>query len=76
MLKSWKLTDGTILPQGTYVSAAFATHYDEDQYPDPYRFDPRRHVRDTKVRVNNRMTTTTANFMTFGHGAHVCVRAK
>ena len=73
MLKPWTLSDGTVLPQGTYVSASFAAHFDEEEYQDPYKFNPWRHMRDTKARVNNLMTTTSANFMAFGHGAHACV---
>lgn len=69
-------SDGTFIPKGTRVEvAAFATHGDDANYPDPTTFDPFRFVDKTKKENEGRnvdMTSTHADFVAFGHGRHAC----
>ena len=67
-----KLYDGTLVPEGTYIAVAeYPTHRDEVNYPDPDTFDPFRfsHLReDGKGSLRYQATSTSANYVPFGHG--------
>jgi len=63
---------------GTLVEvAAFATHLDDANYPNPTKLDPFPFVDKTKAANRGRkveMVSTHADFVAFGHGLHVCPR--
>ena len=63
------LSDGTILPKGTLVSAPLrAIHHDDEHYPDADTFKPSRFYNEADETSKLSMTTTTPNFLIFGHG--------
>ena len=67
------LSDGTFLPEGTYVSANIAAvHRDDANYPDAEKFDGFRFakIRDgnEEERLKNQMVYTSSDFLAFGHG--------
>lgn len=70
ILQPVMLSDGTFLPQGTTVAVpSLATHFDEENYPNAYVFDPLRYYKDEKS-VQQQLVTTSAGYVTFGHGKH------
>ncbi|EKM49583.1 uncharacterized protein PHACADRAFT_106360 [Phanerochaete carnosa HHB-10118-sp] len=72
ILQPVTLSDGTFLPKGTtVVTPTFATHYDEENYPNATLFDPLRSYKSDKA-VQPRLITTSADYVTFGHGKHSC----
>jgi cytochrome P450 len=62
-LKAFTFSDGTHVPKGSYVSAAFATHRDEEYYENPNTFEGFRFFKDGMVKTSSR-------FLSFGHGKH------
>jgi cytochrome P450 len=71
------LSNGVGIPSGTFVSVAFAMHFDPEHYEDPETFDGLRFLDSEKgeSRLHNVMAHTTSTFVPFGHGRHACVRA-
>ena len=73
-LQAFTLSDGTYIPAGTFVSASFGAHFDEEYYENPDTFDGFRFVASAAdAGVNNVMSTTSARYLPFGHGRHACV---
>ncbi|CCL98915.1 uncharacterized protein FIBRA_00922 [Fibroporia radiculosa] len=70
------LSDGTLLPMGTVVTAAAAsTHLDEENYDKPDIFDPFRfsNMRAEESEKNrHHYVSTSAEYIGFGHGRHAC----
>ncbi|GJE97795.1 cytochrome P450 [Phanerochaete sordida] len=72
ILKPVTLSDGTFIPAGTTISApTLATHFDEDNYPDAVQFDALRFYK-SGDKVQQQLPTTTADYLTFGHGKYAC----
>ncbi|EKM61840.1 uncharacterized protein PHACADRAFT_112752 [Phanerochaete carnosa HHB-10118-sp] len=72
ILQPVTLSDGTFLPKGaTVVTPTFATHFDEENYPNATLFDPLRSYKSDKS-VQPQLITTSADYVTFGHGKHAC----
>ena len=76
-LKDFTFLDGTFIPKGTHVAAvAHSVHLDEKFYEDalsfkPFRFvEAREGVNDASDAVNNQLTTTSLQYLLFGHGKH------
>ena len=76
-LKDFTFSDGTFIPKGTHVaSVARAVHLDEKIYEDPLSFKPfrfaeaREGVDDAKDAITNQLTTTSLQYLLFGHGKH------
>lgn len=73
-MKDITFSDGTTVPAGSYISSPFSVHYDEEFYPDPYKFDPSRHINDTLSNgmANNSsgMFRTNPHYFVFGHGKY------
>ena len=74
VVKEFKLSDGTVLPKGTYVTVpSFAMYFDNENYPDAAEFDPWRF---SKLRQNpgeetlHSFVQTTPTFLHFGYGGH------
>nr|CAH0110992.1 unnamed protein product [Daphnia galeata] len=60
--------DGVQIKKGVVVTvSAFALHYDEEYYPDPYRFNPDRWDPESEIKPNPNV------FMPFGMGPRNCV---
>ncbi|EKM61752.1 uncharacterized protein PHACADRAFT_248575 [Phanerochaete carnosa HHB-10118-sp] len=72
ILQPVTLSDGTFLPKGTtVVTPTFATHFDEENYTNATLFDPLRSYKSEKS-VQPQLITTSADYVTFGHGKHAC----
>ena len=72
-LKDFTFLDGTFIPKGTHIAAAHSVHLDEKFYEDPLSFKPFRFaegVNDANDAVNNQLTTTSLQYLLFGHGKH------
>lgn len=69
-LKDFTFSDGTFIPQGSFVSAAEApTHFDEANYECADVFNPWRFVDEEDMEsMKNQMVTTSTEYVTFGHG--------
>lgn len=72
-------SDGTTLPEGTYLSVAiYATHHDEENYgPNPdvfdgFRFANMRETGESGSGIKHQMVTTNLDYLPFGHGRHAC----
>ncbi|PUU81494.1 cytochrome P450 [Tuber borchii] len=78
ILKNVTLSDGTPLKQGTLVSAPVAMFSsDPDLLEDPETFDGFRWYKESleaesRAAHNSGWTTTSAHYLTFGHGKHAC----
>lgn len=73
-MKDVRLSDGTVIPKGTVLVAAYGSmHHDEKYYPNPDIFDP---FRFSRVReqdgdtVKHQYTTASATFLPWGYGPH------
>jgi cytochrome P450 len=41
VLKDFTFSDGVLIPAGTFICLPlYATHHDEQKYPNPFTFDP------------------------------------
>ncbi|THU79798.1 cytochrome P450 [Dendrothele bispora CBS 962.96] len=76
VMKEFVLSDGTVLPVGTYLSVpAFALHHDERNYEDPNVFKP---FRFSEMRLNegesikHQMVAPNTDYLFFGTGKHAC----
>ena len=73
-LKDFTFSDGTFIPKGTFLAAlARPVHVDEIFYEDPLTFKPFRFAEareGTNDAVKNQMTTTSPQYLLFGHGKH------
>lgn len=70
-------SDGTVLPQGTFVSvASHAIHHDGDNYGpdlfDGFRFANMRDAGDAGESNKHQMVNTDLAYIPFGHGRHSC----
>jgi len=78
ILKSFTLSDGTHLPQGTLIAAPMAMFsIDPDLLEDPETFDGFRWYKKSleaegRATHNAKWTTTSARNLGFGHGKHAC----
>ncbi|KIK25892.1 hypothetical protein PISMIDRAFT_96212, partial [Pisolithus microcarpus 441] len=77
VLQDAKLSDGTVIPKGTFVSLpTYAIHHDHDIYEHPDVFDPLRFVRleDTKQGPEARfqLVAVSRDSLTFGFGKSAC----
>ncbi|KAJ6569230.1 cytochrome P450 [Mycena capillaripes] len=69
VLKDFTFSDGTTVPAGCFISAAsWATHNDDNVYPDAHQFKGFRFV-DMEA---NHMVSPTLDYIIFGHGRHSC----
>jgi len=76
-MKDFTFSDGTFIPKGTHVAAAaHPVHLDEIFYEDPLSFKPFRFAEaregadDARDAVKNQQTTTSLQYLLFGHGKH------
>ncbi|GJE97803.1 cytochrome P450 [Phanerochaete sordida] len=71
VLRPVTLSDGTHLPAGTtVVTPTLPTHLDGANYADAGAFDALRFYR--AAGVQPALVTTSADYITFGHGKHAC----
>lgn len=74
-MKPFTFSDGTVVPQGTMISAAAgAMHHDPRYYPNPDHFDILRFAPDNaQIDIAKQKTVTTSSqYIAFGHGRHAC----
>ncbi|KAF5349586.1 hypothetical protein D9756_008948 [Leucocoprinus leucothites] len=74
-LREWRLSDGTIIPAGTFVGVASgAMNKDERSFPEPHAFKGFRFVNETvRSDVASRgMATLDPEYVVFGYGRHAC----
>lgn len=86
MVDGVKTEDGILLPKGAMVSIlARPAQCDEENFEDPYKFDP---LRFSRMRANNASSddhnskkdkganlsfiSTSPHYLPFGHGRHAC----
>ncbi|PCH34274.1 cytochrome P450 [Wolfiporia cocos MD-104 SS10] len=75
-LKDVVLSDGTMIPAGTFVAAAAtSTHLDEENYENaeifnPFRFSDKRLEDGEKNK--HQYVSTSSEYIGFGHGKHAC----
>lgn len=70
-----KLSDGLVLPKGTYAGVSTHIHWDPDVYPDPNRWDGRRFWRMREAggaEHKAQMTSSHPEHMGFSIGRHIC----
>ncbi|PBK82189.1 cytochrome P450 [Armillaria gallica] len=74
--KDFAFSDGTVIPAGTQVAVvSWCTHLDEKNYEDPLEFKPWRFSERRKQEgegIRHQMTTTSLDFIFFGHGRSAC----
>jgi cytochrome P450 len=75
-MKNFTFSDGTTIPQGTFVSvSAHNVHFNDKVYEDPLKFDG---FRFSKMREGPGsakkvgMVSSSPDHLPFGHGRHVC----
>ncbi|KAJ7289876.1 cytochrome P450 [Mycena rebaudengoi] len=73
----FKFSDGTVLPQGSFVNVAVrAVHLDPDLFTNPEEFDGLRFFKmrseDESGIFKHHMVTTEPTHLPFGHGKHAC----
>ncbi|EJC99419.1 cytochrome P450, partial [Fomitiporia mediterranea MF3/22] len=76
-LVDYKLSDGTVLPKGSFVSCnALAMHRNDGVYADASEFRPFRFadLRDESAEeaTRHQLVSTSNEFLTFGHRRHAC----
>ncbi|KAF8833481.1 cytochrome P450 [Paxillus ammoniavirescens] len=75
-MKDFAFSDGTVLPQGTYVTiASQATRLDNEIYDNANIFDPFRfaNMRDEDGNdAKHSFISTNPEYLAFGHGRHAC----
>jgi cytochrome P450 len=70
--EDFPLSDGTVVPAGTFLSVGLAaTHGDDALYPNARDFDAFRFVGEEGAPAN-RMATVNNDYLTFGMGRHTC----
>ena len=74
-MKDFTFSDGTVIPKGVHVAALTGpVNMDEAIYEDPLTFKPFRFVEaregasSAREAVKNQMTTTSPEYLLFGHG--------
>ncbi|KAF4600637.1 hypothetical protein EYR38_005280 [Pleurotus pulmonarius] len=68
-------SDGTHLPQGTFLACAgWAVHHEANIYPNPMEFDGFRfsNMREDGAATKHQIVNTTTEHLAFGHGRHAC----
>ncbi|KZT27519.1 cytochrome P450 [Neolentinus lepideus HHB14362 ss-1] len=70
--KTFALSDGTIVPEGSYVSAALDIHFDEAYYPNPESFDGLRFYKGSESSANNDdgFAVPNLHYLPWGYGKH------
>ncbi|KZT01907.1 cytochrome P450 [Laetiporus sulphureus 93-53] len=74
-LRDITFSDGTTVPEGSYISSAFYVHVDEEFYPDPFTFDAFRFLQESSGGSSNNssnMIRTNPRYLIFGHGKYPC----
>ncbi|KAH9000278.1 cytochrome P450 [Lactarius akahatsu] len=76
-LRPFTFSNGVTVPAGTLVAVpSAAVHMDGEIYPNPEEFDGFRFAklreRDGVAVAGHQATSTSAEFLTFGHGRHAC----
>ncbi|KAF8204329.1 cytochrome P450 [Mycena galopus ATCC 62051] len=75
-IKPASLVDGTVIPEGYSIAVPLkAIHFDENVYPEPYKFDCFRFSNLRKSEdsdVKHGFTTIEKDFVLFGLGRHAC----
>ncbi|KIV81301.1 hypothetical protein PV11_03496 [Exophiala sideris] len=75
-LKDTKLSDGLLIPKGTYVTTpSYPKYMDNDYYPDAHVFDAFRFSKqrtEPGQETNFSFVQTSTNYLHFGHGKHAC----
>ena len=73
-MKDFRFSDGTLIPEGAFVSAAFMSiHHDEAYYENPDVFDPLMFadIRNEEGEgLKHQMVSTSLEYIPFGHGRH------
>lgn len=77
-MKDFTFSDGTTIPEGTFVGVAvLATHHESDYYEDPDTFNPWRFSdmrSGEEDSGRHSMVSTSVEYHPFGHGRHAwCV---
>ncbi|KAJ3556908.1 hypothetical protein NP233_g11870 [Leucocoprinus birnbaumii] len=77
-LKDWSLSDGTLIPAGTFVGIANdAMNKDEDAFPEAttfkgFRFADMRDGDGELDGIKHQMVSLSLDHVVFGHGRHAC----
>lgn len=73
-LTDFALSNGTVIPKGTLVSAPLrALHLDDEVYPDGASFQPWRFVRaGGEAAPRQSLASTSPTYLPFGHGKSAC----
>ncbi|KAH9036349.1 cytochrome P450 [Lactarius pseudohatsudake] len=76
-LRPFTFSNGVTVPAGTLVAVpSAAVHMDGEIYPNPEEFDGFRFAklreRDGVAVAGHQATSTSAEYLTFGHGRHAC----
>ncbi|KAH9000281.1 cytochrome P450 [Lactarius akahatsu] len=77
VLRPFTLSNGVTVPAGTLVVVpSAAVHMDEEFYPNPEEFDGFRFAklreRDGVAVAGHQATSTSTEYLAFGHGRHAC----
>lgn len=68
-----ELSDGTIIPEGTFIFVANFSMFDADSYSDPATFDPYRFLRRREAGDSSaHFVSPSAEHLAFGLGKHSC----
>ncbi|EJD07780.1 cytochrome P450 [Fomitiporia mediterranea MF3/22] len=76
-LADYKLSDGTFLPKGSFVTCnAYSVHRNDGVYADasefrPFRFSDHREE-SAEEATHHQLVSTSNEFLPFGHGRHAC----
>lgn len=70
-----RLTDGHVVPRGAFLLVTLDSYRDEDVYPDPGTFRPRRFL-ELRARAGQekdwQLVSTSPRHLGFGYGDHAC----
>lgn len=79
-MEDFTFSDGTFIPKGSFIfTPSAAVHQDEEYYENAHFFKPWRFVDilgdeadDGGINVKHQMSTTSKEYLAFGHGRHAC----
>ncbi|KAF8528499.1 cytochrome P450 [Hysterangium stoloniferum] len=72
-LMDFTFSDGTVIPKGTFISAAATPmHLDDEVYADAGVFNGFRFSGINGQGVKSQLSSTNPDFIRFGHGRHAC----
>lgn len=60
-------SDGTYIPEGTFISTPLGVYYDEEFYENPHTFDG---FRFATPAAETGLSNTSTSYLAFGHGKH------